>query len=104
MCAFDIQNAQVMNNFKANLFDPKPGQHRQKNIIWIRFPFERKLINHLKEHTTAKYSKTNTCWYVPDNLHYRKTFDLKPKLFSKNNNGLYRTHRLFQKKDHKSAG
>lgn len=68
--------------FQVNKFNFQVGEHRNKSIIWIHFPYDVHLIKHLKMHTKPKWSRSNKKWYVTDNSHYRKLFQLQPKYFS----------------------
>ena len=55
------------------------GNHHGKEIIWITFPYDNKLIANLRKHTKAKWSNSNKKWYVPDNSMYREMFRLEAK-------------------------
>ncbi len=87
MC-FPIQNAHfIMSNtkdfFNKQLYSFEIGQHRNQEIIRIIFPYDLKLIEHLKKFSKAKWSSSNKNWYVPDNTFYRKLFGLEPKSLGK---------------------
>ncbi|WP_400078313.1 tyrosine-type recombinase/integrase [Winogradskyella sp. R77965] len=43
------------------------AKHRDKDVIFIRFPYNTILQKQLRERfPSAKYSATNKCWYLPD--------------------------------------
>ncbi|MCK9480163.1 MAG: site-specific integrase [Bacteroidia bacterium] len=64
------------NFFNKQCYSFAPGQHRKQEIIWIIFPYDLKLIDHLKKFSKAKWSHSNKKWYVPDNTFYRKLFGI----------------------------
>jgi len=70
-------------NFKIENYSFTIGQYKEKNVIWIQFPYDQNLINALKENTHAKWSNSNKKWYVPDNTFYREFFQLEPKFLSR---------------------
>ncbi len=43
-------------HWNSSLYQTKVGEHREKNVIWISFPYQKELIDLLKEHTTARWS------------------------------------------------
>jgi site-specific recombinase XerD len=43
----------------------KPLQHRGQECIGIYFANKAKLNGALRKHTNARWSQTNTCWYLP---------------------------------------
>ena len=56
------------------------GAHHDKDIIFIRFPFDQNLINDLKKRFPhVKWSRTHTCWYLPDLPAIREVLKLPPK-------------------------
>jgi site-specific recombinase XerD len=45
----------------------KPTVHRNKNVILVIFPYDQQLLLQFRERfTSAKWSKTNKAWYLPD--------------------------------------
>lgn len=43
------------------------GQHNTKNIIWIKFPYHKQLIQDLKTRfPSSRYSASHKMWYLPD--------------------------------------
>lgn len=73
-----------MNNFNPLQYRFSLGSHRDKDVIWIIFPYDNKLISHLRQHTAARWSASKKCWYTPDNSHYRSLFGLPEKSIGKN--------------------
>lgn len=72
-----------MENFNKEHYQAELGTHNHKNVIWIKFPKNLELINHLKNFTKPKWSNSQKCWYVLDNQHYRLLFDLEEKIVGK---------------------
>lgn len=70
------------------------GTHNDKQVIWVHFPNDSKLRNHLKVHVKARWSRKNKSWYVRDIAHYRKLFGIPPK--SKFAPILFKTHPVNQ--------
>jgi len=65
-------------NHKNYLF--KVGVHRDKNVIFVHFPYNQLLKDELREQfPTAKWSATNKCWYLPDVNSIRKEIGISPK-------------------------
>ena len=58
-------------------YDFQPGSHKNKNVIWISFQFNLKLKNDLKNRfPSAKYSKSERKWYLPDFPSVRKQLNI----------------------------
>ena len=56
------------------------GKHNDKNVIWIQFPYSSTLINQLKKRfPSAKWSKTQKCWYMLDGASVREALQLPSK-------------------------
>ncbi|MDR0801371.1 tyrosine-type recombinase/integrase [Fluviicola sp.] len=56
------------------------GEHQDKNVIWVQFPYGECLKNELKEKfPTAKWSASKKCWYLPDVGSIRKEIGLPEK-------------------------
>lgn len=52
-------------DFKNYKFEP--NTHKEKSVIWIKFPFDRKLIKDLRQRfSSAKWSQSKKSWYLPD--------------------------------------
>lgn len=55
----------------------KIGEHRNRKVIFISFPFDRELKNKLKKKfTSAKWSNTKKSWYLPDLTSVRKELNI----------------------------
>lgn len=65
-----------MVNNEFSDFEIKPGLHGKVSVIWISFPYNREKIDKVKAFQ-AKWSRTNKCWYVPDNKHFRTLFGIE---------------------------
>lgn len=72
-----------IGKFQVAHFDFEIGEHQNKPVIWISFPYQQELVNHLKSHTQARWSATNKKWHVPDVAFYRDLFVLEPKYYGK---------------------
>lgn len=56
------------------------GRHKGKDVIWIRFHFNEELKQDLKARfPSAKWSKTERCWYLPDLCSIRTILDIPVK-------------------------
>jgi len=42
----------------------EPGEHKKQPVIFVRFCYNREIINHLKESTSAEWSASKKCWYI----------------------------------------
>ncbi len=52
------------------------GMHKEKAVIWIRFPYDIEKKERLKKAVKARWSQSEKCWYTVDNPHYRALFKL----------------------------
>ncbi len=68
-----------MASFQIDRFQYVPGIHHGKEIIWIHFPYNQELKNHLREHIHVHWSNTQKCWYAYNVEAYRKLFGLPEK-------------------------
>jgi site-specific recombinase XerD len=60
-----------------------PGEHKEKNVIWVQFPNDLALRNELKQYfPAAKFSRSQKCWYLTDVAAIREQVYLKPKTAS----------------------
>lgn len=60
------------------------GEHKDKKVIWIRFPFSYELKNELKQRfPSAKWSQSQKAWYLPDLSAVRRELNLAPKKWGK---------------------
>ena len=56
------------------------GEHNNKRVIFVRFPYNLLLQNELKEKfPTAKWSASKKCWYLPDINSIRNEVGIIPK-------------------------
>ncbi len=69
--------------FEKHYYSFEQGEFNNQKIIWIVFPYDLKLIEHLKKFSKAKWSRSNKKWYVPDNLFYRKLFGIDQEYLGK---------------------
>ena len=70
--------------FNYGFFSNRPisvcsGYSPRKRVIWIHFPYNQELKNHLREHIHVHWSNTQKCWYAYDVEAYRKLFGLPEK-------------------------
>lgn len=77
----DIQNAR--SGFNPALFKIVLGTHREKKVIWLRFDYDKSLIEMLRQHTKARWSASQKAWYVADNLHNRNLCGLETDIVGK---------------------
>lgn len=54
------------------------GKHRDKEVIFLNFDYDLKIIAIIKTWIGCKWSQTKKLWYVPNVLEYRNKFGLKP--------------------------
>ena len=60
----------------------KPVVHRNKDVILVIFPFKPHLVQQFRERfTSAKWSKTNKAWYLPDIPAVRKALNIEQRPF-----------------------
>lgn len=76
-------NPKSKQKFNPDYFEIRTGTHQGKNVIWLQFHYDRKLMNHLKKFTSAHWSNSQKTWYLVDNEHHRKLCNLRPKLVGK---------------------
>jgi site-specific recombinase XerD len=67
-------------DFQSKDFQFEPGNHKEKDVIWIKFRKEERLIKKVKSLVGAKWSATTRCWYVPDKPAFRELFAITPKI------------------------
>lgn len=70
-------------DFTDKRFLFEAGEHRGKNIIWIRFEKNQEMINYLRSRVKAWWSASKKAWYVTDNRHYRQLFGMEQKIVGK---------------------
>ncbi len=56
-----------------------PGVHNNKDVIFIKFDYDKHLIERVKQLPGAKWSRQNNAWYVTDNDYFRTKFNLPPR-------------------------
>src|SRR5690554_397776 len=87
LCKYNTKYEVVMESnigkFQAAHFAFEAGEYQNKSVIWISFPYQQELVNHLKSYTKALWSATHKKWYVPDVAFYRSLFGLEPKYYGK---------------------
>lgn len=78
--AHTIQNTLVMN---LSTLDLTIGRHREKEVIWIAFEYNKDIIKEMKQLLpTAKWSNTMKKWYVPDDNAVRDLLHLPLKEYA----------------------
>lgn len=70
-------------NFDSKNYIFQTGEHRNRKVTWISFPYDQNLVKQLKENTKARWSSSQKKWYVPDNSFYRALFGLEAKRIGK---------------------
>jgi len=56
------------------------GEHHNKNVVFVHFPYNLLLKNELKEKfPSAKWSASKNCWYLPDTNSIRNEIGMIPK-------------------------
>jgi hypothetical protein len=70
-----------MNNtqsiFDPSLYDISVGSHKNKAVIWLRFPFDASLVIALKSVTKGYWSRTQKSWYILDTNKNRELCNLE---------------------------
>jgi integrase/recombinase XerD len=61
----------------------EPATHRDKDVIFIRFEYDRDLNERMRKIVGVKWSSSKKAWYVSDTRHYRQQFGLEPKYIGK---------------------
>jgi site-specific recombinase XerD len=67
----------ALQDYKRASYDL--GIHRGQSVIFIRFKYDRMLIEEIQKLAGARWSKSNRAWYVPDTTSYREMFGLASK-------------------------
>ncbi|MFN8277253.1 MAG: tyrosine-type recombinase/integrase [Chitinophagales bacterium] len=57
----------------------EPGKHQNREVIFIRMPYDPELVERVKQLIGRKYCRAEKSWYVPDTNAYRERFKLPPK-------------------------
>ena len=71
--------SQMRSTFQAEKFKFSLGMHRDNDVIWVAFPNDPALRNHIKEFVKLNWSQSQKCWYCKDTTVYRELFGLEPK-------------------------
>ncbi len=59
------------------------GTYKGKAVIYIRFPYDKELIEEIKKQPAVRWSQSQKAWYVPDTAAHRDMFGLsEPKIKS----------------------
>lgn len=67
-------------SFDLNKYKFEVGQHRDKNVIWVRFPNDATLRNELMQRfPSVQFSWSNKCWYLSDVKAIREQLGLNEK-------------------------
>lgn len=77
----NTQNAKPV--FDTTLFHISLGIHHDKKVIWLRFEYDKVLIQHLRNHTKALWSASQKTWYLADNKYNRRLCGLEPDIVGK---------------------
>lgn len=77
----DTQNTKP--EFNRSLFKIALGTHRDKKVIWLKFAYNKSLIEMLQQHIKAHWSQSQKAWYVVDNLHNRNLCGIQPNIVGK---------------------
>ncbi|PID95000.1 MAG: integrase [Bacteroidales bacterium] len=72
-----------MISFGSKKFKFYVGEHRGKNVIWVKFERNQALVDYLRLHTKARWSATQKSWYVSDNNTYREMFGISLNIVGK---------------------
>ncbi len=67
------------SNFKIENYRISFGEHHDRSVIWMAFPYNLELKNHLKETFNAKWSRSKKCWYIYDVYKNRQKLGLPMK-------------------------
>ena len=67
-------------SFNPQKYQFSTGEHHNKNVIFVHFPFDSLLKNELREKfRAAKWSASKGCWYLPDINAIRNEIGLQPR-------------------------
>jgi len=76
-------NATEPTNRVEPVIGYEPAFHKGKEVIFIRFEYERELNTRIRKLVGVHWSQTEKAWYVADNPHYRQLFGLVAPLTGK---------------------
>lgn len=57
--------------------------HEGKDVILIKFPYDKELVERVKKLVGVKWSQSKKAWYVLDTSQYRKKFGIEEKVIGK---------------------
>lgn len=57
--------------------------HEGKNVILIKFPYDKELVERVKKLVGVKWSRSKKAWYVLDTSQYREKFGMEEKVIGK---------------------
>jgi site-specific recombinase XerD len=72
-----------LNSKDTQMVTYELSKHDEKEVILIKFPYEKKLIERVKKLVGVKWSNTKKAWYVLDTQQYRQKFGLEEKVIGK---------------------
>jgi len=73
-------------NLDPEIFSISLGQHNNKNVIWIRFAYQKNYTDILRKALPdAKWSQSNKSWYVVDKAIFRDFLGLEKKQYEGQN-------------------
>lgn len=67
-----------------SVFKTEVAVHKGQDVILISFPYDKALIEELKQALPVRWSASKRTWYVPDRQHFRSLCNLPPKTVGKN--------------------
>lgn len=76
-----MQNTKLV--FNPLLYEISLGEYEGKEVIWLKFPYERELITMLRQNVKARWSPKHKAWHIPDSQQNRILCDLTPKNIGK---------------------
>jgi len=66
--------------FDSKNYQFSTGEHHDKQVVFVKFPYDQVLISDLKgKFSTAKWSVSQKCWFLPDNPAIRKEVGMELK-------------------------
>ena len=67
-------------SFNCNNYQFSTGEHRDKKVILVQFPYNQQYRDVLRvKFPTARWSRTKNCWYLPDVKSVRIELGMEPK-------------------------
>lgn len=76
-----MESTQIV--FNPALYDIQLGEYEGKEVIWLKFPFEKDLTVALRTHAKARWSPSRKSWHIADNQRNRLLCRLNPKNLGK---------------------